>query len=150
MRRRCSDSIPGRIAAATMNPRKSRAMTILIFHRASAPTMIARATRVVTAVLRAVAPMARGLWPSGESCKPMWNEPEERIVVHARRHGIVLARPLARAGAAAVAGGACLVAGWPFSPTGAALLVVAAVAATAGVWRGGRGQGGLAAEELVG
>src|SRR3954466_7118990 len=70
MRRRCSDSIPGRIAAATINPRKSRAMTILIFHRASAPTMIARATRVVTAVFRAVAPMARGLWPSGESCKP--------------------------------------------------------------------------------
>src|SRR4051794_11221638 len=142
MRRRCSDSIPGRIAAATMNPRKSRAMTILIFHRASAPTMIARATRVVTAVLRAVAPMARGLWPSGESCKPMWNEPEERIVVHARRHGIVLARPLARAGAAAVAGGACLVAGGAFSPAGVGPLGVAGVLAPGGGWRGGWPGGG--------
>jgi len=78
----------------------------------------------------------------------MWNEPEERIVVHARRHGIVLARPLARAGAAAVAGGACLVAGWPFSPAGAALLVVAAVAATAAVWRWDRTQVVLTTEKL--
>ena len=36
--RRCSQSTPGRIAAAMMNPRKSRAMTTLIFQSASAST----------------------------------------------------------------------------------------------------------------
>ncbi len=53
----------------------------------------------------------------------------------ARRHGIVLVRPLSRATLLAVAGGAAIVAGWPFSPAGGALLLLAALGATASVWR---------------
>jgi len=56
--------------------------------------------------------------------------PEERIVVEARRHGIVL------------------VAGWPFSPAGAALLVAAALAAVTAVWRWDRTQVVLTTEKL--
>jgi uncharacterized membrane protein YdbT with pleckstrin-like domain len=78
----------------------------------------------------------------------MWDEPEERIVVQARRHGIVLLRPLVRAALAAVAGGACVVAGWPFSPVGVVLLLVAAVAATSAVWRWDRTQVVLTTEKL--
>jgi len=74
--------------------------------------------------------------------------PEERIVVEARRHGIVLARPLARAAFLAAAGGAGVVAGWPFSPAGAALLVAAALAATAAVWRWDRTHVVLTTEKL--
>jgi membrane protein YdbS with pleckstrin-like domain len=74
--------------------------------------------------------------------------PEERIVIEARRHGIVLARPLARAGLLAVAGGACVVAGWPFSPAGAPLLLAAALAAVAAVWRWDRTQIVLTTEKL--
>jgi uncharacterized membrane protein YdbT with pleckstrin-like domain len=74
--------------------------------------------------------------------------PEERIVVDARRHGIVLARPLSRAALVAAAGGACVVAGWPFSPVGAALLLGAALAAVASVWRWDRTQVVLTTEKL--
>lgn len=68
--------------------------------------------------------------------------------MRARRHGIVLVRPLARSAVAAVAGGVGVVAGWPFSPVGAGLLVVAAVAATAAVWRWDRTQVVLTTEKL--
>jgi uncharacterized membrane protein YdbT with pleckstrin-like domain len=78
----------------------------------------------------------------------MWSEAEERIVVQARRHGIVLVRPLARAAVAAGVGGACVVAGWPFTPVGVVLLVVAAAAATAAVWRWDRTQVVLTTEKL--
>jgi len=74
--------------------------------------------------------------------------PEERIVVEARRHGIVLVRPLARAALLAAAGGAGVVAGWPFSPAGAALLVAAALAAVTAVWRWDRTQVVLTTEKL--
>ena len=73
---------------------------------------------------------------------------EERIVVEARRHGIVLARPLSRAALLAVGGGACVVAGWPFSAAGAVLLLLAALAAVAAVWRWDRTQVVLTTEKL--
>jgi uncharacterized membrane protein YdbT with pleckstrin-like domain len=73
---------------------------------------------------------------------------EERIVVDARRHGVVLARPLLRAALLAAAGGAGLVGGWPFSLGGAALLVLAAFGATAAVWRWDRTQVVLTTEKL--
>jgi membrane protein YdbS with pleckstrin-like domain len=78
----------------------------------------------------------------------MLTQPEERIVVDARRHGIVLVRPLSRATVLAAGGGACVVAGWPFSPAGAALLVAAALAATAAVWRWDRTHIVLTTEKL--
>src|SRR5256885_4544912 len=51
--------MPGRIAADTMKPRKSSAITILIFQRASAATTIEPETSVTTAARRAVALMSR-------------------------------------------------------------------------------------------
>ena len=52
-----------------------------------------------------------------------------------RRHGVVLARPLAKALALAVGGTAGLVAGWPLAPFGAVSFGVAAVVALRAVWR---------------
>lgn len=74
---------------------------------------------------------------------------EERIVVDARRHGVVLVRPFARAATVAAAGAAAVVAGWPFSAAGAGLLVVAAAGATATVWRWHRTHVVLTTEKLV-
>jgi uncharacterized membrane protein YdbT with pleckstrin-like domain len=59
----------------------------------------------------------------------------EHVVLDARRHGIVLVRPLSRAFALAAVGGVGLVLGWPASLPGAVLLVVAACLAVASVWR---------------
>src|SRR4051794_41426906 len=56
----------------------------------------------------------------------MLAEPEERVYLDERRHGIVLLRPLSRAGAIAAVGAVGLVIGWPASVPGAILLVVAA------------------------
>src|SRR5579862_4948251 len=121
--RRFSHSTPGRIAAATMNPRKSRAMTALIFQRASAATTIDRATSVAVAARRAVPLMARGLSPRGETRKPM----DERVYLDARRHGVVLVRPLGRALVVALLGAAAFLGGWPVSAAGGAFLCIAAV-----------------------
>jgi membrane protein YdbS with pleckstrin-like domain len=60
---------------------------------------------------------------------------DERIYVDARRHGVVLVRPLGRAFVLAVLGSIAFLGGWPVSAAGAALLVVAAVGALAAVWR---------------
>jgi len=60
---------------------------------------------------------------------------EEEIYVDARRHGVVLVRPLGRALVIAVLGGAAFLGGWPISAAGAAFLVIAAVGALVAVWR---------------
>jgi len=73
---------------------------------------------------------------------------DERVVVEARRHGIVLVKPLLRSSALAALGAACVVAGWPFSAVGAALLGVAAIAATLAVWRWDRTRVVLTTEKL--
>ena len=65
----------------------------------------------------------------------MLDDPEERVYLDARRHGIVLLRPLARAVAVAVLGVVGLAVGWPVSAAGAVLLVAAALLAVAAVWR---------------
>src|SRR5712691_4184724 len=148
-RARCwSHSTPGRMAAATMTPRKTSAMTILIFHSASAATTIASATIVVTAARRAMAPMSRDLSPCVEACKPMLASAEEHVFLDARRHGVVLVRPLLRALVLAAAGWAAFIGGWPISLAGAPLLLVAAVVATAAVWKWDRTHIVLTAEKL--
>lgn len=58
----------------------------------------------------------------------------EQIVIDSRRHGVVLARPLARALGLAGLGLVGFVVGWPASLAGAVLLVVAAATASAAVW----------------
>ena len=65
----------------------------------------------------------------------MLAQPEEHVYLDARRHGIVLVRPLARALALAALGIVGFEIGWPLSLAGASLLVVAAVLATVAVWR---------------
>jgi membrane protein YdbS with pleckstrin-like domain len=60
---------------------------------------------------------------------------DERIYVDARRHGVVLVRPLGRALVLALLGGIAFLGGWPVSAAGASLLVVAAAGALAAVWR---------------
>jgi uncharacterized membrane protein YdbT with pleckstrin-like domain len=62
-------------------------------------------------------------------------EAGERVRLDRRRHGVVLARPLLRAGAASGVGVAALAAGWPVSPLGALLMLVGALVALRAVWR---------------
>jgi uncharacterized membrane protein YdbT with pleckstrin-like domain len=78
--------------------------------------------------------MSRVLARSAEGFNPML-EQEEQVCLDARRHGIVLVRPLSRAAALAVLGVVAIVLGWPASLAGAVLLVVAAGVATLAVWR---------------
>ena len=59
----------------------------------------------------------------------------ERVRVEVRRHGIVLARPLAQAFVLAGAGAVLVARGWPVSPAGALALVAGAAVAVLAVWR---------------
>ncbi|HZR94431.1 MAG TPA: PH domain-containing protein [Gaiellaceae bacterium] len=78
----------------------------------------------------------------------MLADPEERVFVDARRHGIVLVRPLTRSIALAAAGTIGCVVGWPLSVPGAVLLVVAAAVALAAVWRWDRTHVVLTSDKL--
>ena len=65
----------------------------------------------------------------------MLAEAEERVFLDARRHGIVLVRPLSRAVLATVIGGALLAFAWPLAVVGAALMALGALVALRAVWR---------------
>src|SRR6266568_6930356 len=78
----------------------------------------------------------------------MLSNPEERVCVDSRRHGVVLVKPLSRALALAVLGVTGFALGWPLSLAGAGLLVVAALTATAAVWRWDRTHVVLTTEKL--
>ena len=78
----------------------------------------------------------------------MLAEPEEHIFLDARRHGVVLVRPLFRALVLALLGAATFLGGWPVSLAGAILLVIAAVVATGAVWRWDRTHVVLTDEKL--
>jgi uncharacterized membrane protein YdbT with pleckstrin-like domain len=73
---------------------------------------------------------------------------DERVYLDARRHGVVLVKPLSRALAIAVLGVTAFALGWPLSLAGAVLLVVAAFFATAAVWRWDRTHVVLTTEKL--
>jgi uncharacterized membrane protein YdbT with pleckstrin-like domain len=62
-------------------------------------------------------------------------EPDEQICLEARRHGIVLARPLAWAMVLAGVGGALLTLPRPVSIVGAAVVAVGALMALRAVWK---------------
>jgi membrane protein YdbS with pleckstrin-like domain len=72
----------------------------------------------------------------------------ERVYVDARRHGVVLVRPLGRAFLLALLGAIAFLGGWPVSAAGAALLGIAAIGAVAAVWRWDRTRVVLTAEKL--
>jgi membrane protein YdbS with pleckstrin-like domain len=74
---------------------------------------------------------------------------EEHVCVDARRHGVVLVRPLSRALALGALGAAAFTLGWPFSLAGAVLLVVAAFVATLAVWRWDRTHVVVTTERLI-
>ena len=78
----------------------------------------------------------------------MLGDADERIVVDARRHGIVLVRPVARATVAAAAGAGTFLLGWPATAAGTVLLALAAVWATAAVCRWERTHVVLTTEKL--
>ena len=73
---------------------------------------------------------------------------DERIYLDARRHGVVLVKPLSRALAIAVLGVVAFALGWPLSLAGAGLLVVAAFFAVAAVWKWDRTHVVLTTEKL--
>jgi uncharacterized membrane protein YdbT with pleckstrin-like domain len=62
-------------------------------------------------------------------------QPGERVCFDARRHSVVLFRPLARAVGLAAAGIVALALPWPLAAAGAILLVIAALLALAAVVR---------------
>jgi uncharacterized membrane protein YdbT with pleckstrin-like domain len=78
----------------------------------------------------------------------MLAQANERIYLDARRHGVVLVKPLSRALAVAVLGAIALALGWPLSLAGAALLVVAALCALDAVWKWDRTHVVLTTEKL--
>ena len=60
---------------------------------------------------------------------------EEEVCLEARRHGIVLARPLVWAVVTAGVGGVLTTADWPVSVVGSALVGLAALIALRAVWK---------------
>jgi len=62
-------------------------------------------------------------------------EPDERVCLDSRRHGIVLVRPLAQAVALGLLGGFALMGGWPLPIVGAVGLAVAAILLLVAVWQ---------------
>jgi uncharacterized membrane protein YdbT with pleckstrin-like domain len=60
---------------------------------------------------------------------------DELVRLDRRRHGVVLARPFARALVLAALGVAALASGWPFSLPGPFLILVGAAVALHAVWR---------------
>jgi membrane protein YdbS with pleckstrin-like domain len=73
---------------------------------------------------------------------------DEQVFLDARRHGVVLARPLLRSLVVAVLGAIGMLGGWPVSAAGVALLVVAAAMAIGAVWRWDRTHVVLTTEKL--
>jgi membrane protein YdbS with pleckstrin-like domain len=73
----------------------------------------------------------------------------EWIRLAARPHGVVLARPLAKAVGLASVGGLLVALGWPATPLGALLLVISAVLALRAVWRWDRTCVLVTSERLV-
>jgi membrane protein YdbS with pleckstrin-like domain len=74
--------------------------------------------------------------------------PDERICLDARRHGVVLARPLARALVLGAAGGVAMLQPWPLPVVGALALAAAAAIALRAVWRWDRTRVVVTSEKL--
>jgi uncharacterized membrane protein YdbT with pleckstrin-like domain len=72
--------------------------------------------------------------PPGEAVRAVLTAPDERVYLDARRHGVVLARPLAQALVLAASGAVLLVQPWPLQLPGALLVVVAALLCLRAVW----------------
>ena len=139
MPRSCSRSTPGRIAAATMKPRKRSARISFSFQRASATATVATTTRAAMKARLAI-------WVMGWSSPRAGNGNRRRRLVpcgrgrtsvrwESRRHAVVLVRPLARALALGVVGFVCFAIGWPVMLVGPPLIAVGALGSGLSVWR---------------
>jgi uncharacterized membrane protein YdbT with pleckstrin-like domain len=126
--------MPGRIAAARMNPKKMRAIRSLSFHSASVAATSPMTTRVASATRLVVSVMTRDFSPVAETGKRMVTSAWERVCLDERRHAIVLALPFARALGLAAVGIGLMAIGWPASIAGVALQVAAAAIALRAVW----------------
>jgi len=73
---------------------------------------------------------------------------DDHVYIDARRHGIVLIRPLGRALLLSLLGAVAFLGGWPVSVAGAALLCIAAIGAVVAVWRWDRTRVVLTGERL--
>lgn len=78
----------------------------------------------------------------------MWSADGERTCWESRRHGIVLARPLARSLALGLAGFACFVLGWPLMILGPPAIALGAALGALEVWRWERTKVVLTTEKL--
>ena len=74
---------------------------------------------------------------------------DERVCFDARRHGVVLARPLAQAALLAGVGAVLLAQRWPLPVPGAALVCVAAALCLRAVWRWERQRLVVTTEKVV-
>jgi uncharacterized membrane protein YdbT with pleckstrin-like domain len=72
----------------------------------------------------------------------------EHVLLDARRHGVVLLRPLLRSVCLAALGGAAFLGGWPYSVVGAVVLTVAAATAALAVIRWDQTRVVLTSEKL--
>jgi membrane protein YdbS with pleckstrin-like domain len=75
--------------------------------------------------------------------------PDEEICLEARRHGIVLARPLLWAVVLGGLGGVLLTLPWPVSVAGAAVVAVGALVALRAVWKWERRRLVVTTEKVV-
>jgi uncharacterized membrane protein YdbT with pleckstrin-like domain len=75
--------------------------------------------------------------------------PDEQVCLDARRHGVVLARPLAQAAVLAGLGAVLLVLLWPLPLLGAALVVIAAAVCLRAVWLWERARLVVTTEKLL-
>src|SRR4030095_11416960 len=144
MRRGLSASTEGRIAAATVKAKKSSTIRSFSFQRASAVTTTAVNTIAATNARRAVS-VTQVVSPGLDERKPAGNralrgegrfvlaDAQEEIFLEARRHGIVLARPLFWAVALAVVGGVLATLPWPLPLGGFVVLTGCGVVALWGV-----------------
>ncbi len=73
----------------------------------------------------------------------------EEVQLDARPHGIVLARPFAKALALAAAGGLVVSLGWPATPFGALAVAAGALLALLAVWRWERTRVVVTSERLL-
>src|ERR687888_2619725 len=132
--RRFSASTPGRIAAATMKPRKTSERTSLSFHSARAPTTTATPTSVATKALLAVPAIPGISRLTANEANPVWSSPQERICLEERRHGIVLLRPFVKALVLGAVGAGLSWIGGPLTIPGALVLACAAFVAVRAAW----------------
>jgi uncharacterized membrane protein YdbT with pleckstrin-like domain len=93
--------------------------------------------------------MIRGFFPGlSKPATPVLAQADERVYLDARRHGVVLVKPLSRALALAVLGVTAFAVGWPLSLAGGALLAAAALVAITAVWKWDRTHVVLTTEKL--